>query len=83
MAVQVGCMSEWLACETRAGVLHAKYTHTSVRGARRTSYAAGGLQLSTMCRRPHLDARDELVVILVDEQNVKKPRVERQKPTSP
>ena len=76
-------MSACLACETRAGVLHAKYTRTSVRGARRTSYAAGGLQLSTMCRRPHLDTHDELVVIRVDEQDEKKPRVERQKSTPP
>ena len=44
----------------------------SVRGARRTTYAAEGLQLSTMFRRPHLDAGDELVVIRVDEQDVKK-----------
>ena len=76
-------MSEWLACETRAGVLHAKCTRNSVRGGRRTTNAAGALLWSTMCRRRHLDARDELVVIRVDEQNVKKPRVERQKPTSP
>ena len=76
-------MSAYLVCETRAGVLHAKYTHISVRGARRTSYAAGGLQLSTMCRRPHLDVRDELVVIRVDEQDVKEPRLHRQKSTSP
>ena len=76
-------MSACLACETRAGVLHAKYTRTSVRGARRTSYAAGGLQLSTMCRRLHVDARDELVVIRVEEQDVKEPRLHRQKSTSP
>ena len=83
MAVQVGHRVAWLACEMRAGVLHAKYTQNSVRGARRTTNAAGGLLLSTMCRRPHLDVRDELVVIRVDEQDVKKPVVERQKPTSP
>ena len=83
MAMQVGCRVAWLVCETRAGVLHAKYTQNSVRRARRTTNAAGGLLLSTMCRRPHLDVRDELVVIRVDEQDVKKPVVERQKPTSP
>ena len=71
MAMQVGCRATWLVCETRGGVLHAKMTEKSVRGARRTSYAAGGLQLSTMCRRLHVDARDELVVIRVDEQDVK------------
>ena len=32
-----------------------------------------GLLLSTMCRRRHLDARDQLIVIRVDEQDVKKP----------
>ena len=31
MAVQVGCRGTWLACEMRAGVLHAKYMQNSVR----------------------------------------------------
>ena len=83
MAVQVGHRVAWLACDMRAGVLHANYTRILCGGGRRTTNAAGGLLLSTMCRRPHLDVRDELVVIRVDEQDVKKPVVERQKPTSP
>ena len=63
MAMQGGCRATWLVCETRGGVLHAKMTEKSVRGARRTSYAARGLLLSTVCRRRLLDACDELVVI--------------------
>ena len=51
-------------------------------GPRRTSYAARGLLLSTICRRRHLDHRDELVRIRVDEQDVRKSGVDRQKPTS-
>ena len=39
--------------------------------------------MSTMRRRPHLDDRDVLVVTWVDEQDVKKPRVDRQKSASP
>ena len=83
MAVQVGHRVAWLACEMRAGVLHANYMRILCGGGRRTTNAARGLLLSTMCRRPHLDVRDELVVIRVDKQDVKKPVVERQKPTSP
>ena len=51
-------------------------------GPRRTSYAAGGLLLSTMCRRRQLDTCDKLVRIQADEQDVKKSGVYRQKPTS-
>ena len=51
-------------------------------GPRRTSYAAGGLLLSTMCRRRQLDTCDKLVRIQADEQDVKKSGVDRQKPTS-
>ena len=77
MAVRVVCRGAWLARETRASVLQAKMTLAAakfcVRGGQRTTNAAGGLLLSTMCRRRHLDDRHRLVVIWVDEQDVKKP----------
>ena len=72
MAVQVGHRVAWLACEMRAGVLHAKYTQNSVRGARRTTNAAGGLLSSTIRRRQRLVDGHKLVDTQVDVQNVKK-----------
>ena len=87
MVVQVGCVGVWLAWETRAGVVHAKFAARWAKdcaggpGAPH-AYAAGGLRLSTICRRRHLDHREELVRIRVDEQDVKKSGVDRQKPTS-
>ena len=76
MAVRVVCKGAWLARETRASVLQAKMTLAGAgilcaRG-QRTTNAAGGLLLSALCRRPHLDDRDGLVVTWVDDQEVKK-----------
>ena len=58
MAVQAGCRGAWLACETRAGVLHAKHAaHWGKKlcaGPRRTSNPEQGLLLSTIGRRPQV-----------------------------
>jgi len=87
VAVRVVCRGAWLARETRAGVLHAKHAahwgENLCTGPWRTSNAARGLLLSTIGRRQQGDDRHGLVGIKIDEQDVKKARVDRQKSASP
>ena len=56
--MQVGRTGAWLACETRAGVLHAKqaahWGKSLCAGPRCTSNAAPGLLLSTIGLRPQI-----------------------------